>query len=496
MEIIFPEDQIRVLLQSFPPNQSNLGLNGSLKRPGDFLTRITPSKTARICGGSSKSTPGRLSRDTTPGRSGGDRYIPNRSAMDMEASYHKLCRETNNSVDEEMMSPSRRKYQKMLKENLNIAEGKSSRVLSFSTKATTPSKNCEKMLFTRSPGPNTPYKKFIRHIPQTAERILDAPEILDDFYLNLVDWSENNQVAVALASSVWIWNADTGTPKELFTLEDGEYVTSVKWIAEGGHNLAVGTSDACLQIWDVAQMKLLRMMTGHESRVSSLSWNQYILSSGSRTGTILHSDVRVPDHLVSRSEHHTQEVCGLTWSDDGKYLASGGNDNIVCVWSSRGGQLFANPSPHLVLSEHQAAVRALAWCPWQSGVLATGGGTNDRTIKIWNVNNGNLLSNLDTKSQVCGLLWNETYKELVSSHGYPSYRINIWKYPSLTKVADLIGHSGRILQLNLSPDTETLLSTGADETLRLWHCFPIDESKNREVRGRQPYSAFKAHLIR
>ena len=34
-------------------------------------------------------------------------------------------------------------------------------------------------------------------------------------------------------------------------------MTSVKWIAEGGDNLAVGTSDACLQIWDVAQVKYI-----------------------------------------------------------------------------------------------------------------------------------------------------------------------------------------------------------------------------------------------
>ena len=32
-------------------------------------------------------------------------------------------------------------------------------------------------------------------------------------------------------------------------------------------------------------------------------------------------------------EGHTQEVCGMKWSTDGRFLASGGGDNAVKVWS-------------------------------------------------------------------------------------------------------------------------------------------------------------------
>lgn len=75
-------------------------------------------------------------------------------------------------------------------------------------------------------------------------------------------------------------------------------------------------------------------MEGHSARVGSLSWNSYILSSGCRSGQIIHHDVRQREHSVAILSGHTQEVCGLKWSTDGKYLASGGNDNVLNIWQA------------------------------------------------------------------------------------------------------------------------------------------------------------------
>lgn len=80
----------------------------------------------------------------------------------------------------------------------------------------------------------------------------------------------------------------------------------------------------------------------------------YILSqhSGCRDGSIHHHDVRKPEHIVAMSQQHNLEVCGLQWSPDGSKLASGGNDNLVCIWNA------GNPSePAQVLGGHQSAVK-------------------------------------------------------------------------------------------------------------------------------------------
>lgn len=102
----------------------------------------------------------------------------------------------------------------------------------------------------------------------------------------------------------------------------------------------------------------------------------------------MHHDVRQRDHLISTINAHAQEVCGLKWSLDGQYLASGGNDNMLQIWQSITGRNSSQPV--YSFNQHQAAVKALAWCPWQNNLLASGGGTADRTIRFWNISTGKL----------------------------------------------------------------------------------------------------------
>ena len=49
-------------------------------------------------------------------------------------------------------------------------------------------------------------------------------------------------------------------------------------------------------------------------------------------------------------------MCGLRWSPDGRHLASGGNDNVLCVWDAALADHNVG-NPLLSLSQHQAAVK-------------------------------------------------------------------------------------------------------------------------------------------
>uniref|UniRef100_A0A1B6DR46 Fizzy-related protein homolog n=2 Tax=Clastoptera arizonana TaxID=38151 RepID=A0A1B6DR46_9HEMI len=309
-------------------------------------------------------------------------------------------------------------------------------------------------------------RKATRKISRIPFKVLDAPDLQDDFYLNLVDWSSQNVLSVGLGSCVYLWSACTSQVTRLCDLSsDGNSVTSVAW-NERGNFVAVGTHNGYVQVWDVAVSKQVNKLVGHSARVGALAWNGDMLSSGSRDRMILQRDVRTPSIAPERRlVGHRQEVCGLKWSPDNQYLASGGNDNRLYVWNMH------SLSPLQTYTEHLAAVKAIAWSPHHHGLLASGGGTADRCIRFWNTLTGQPMQCVDTGSQVCNLAWSKHSSELVSTHGYSQNQILVWKYPTLTQVAKLTGHSYRVLYLAMSPDGEAIVTGAGDETLRFWNVF-------------------------
>jgi len=400
----------------------------------------------------------------------GDRFIPCRSTSNLSDAFYNM-----NLNKDLQLNPAttmaEEEYKQKFKEHYNNVMGikEGGRILSFSSKPDVVKgyDNGSKVLYSSTKkGANTTK----RHIPSAPEKVLDAPDIVDDFYLELMDWSRDNKIAVGLGSCVYLWDASSGDIVKLVAMDDHDQVCSLKWSADGNF-LAVGDSCSMVQLWDVERQKRLRKMRGHTERVNTLSWNKHILSSGSTDKKINNHDVRIAEHLTSTFAGHEEAVCGIEWSHDGDQLASGGNDNLVQIWNK------GMENPVHTFTEHQSAVKALAWHPRKRGVLATGGGSSDRHIRLWNTQLGCCNHQIDTKSQVCSLKWSSHYDELMSGHGYHRYQLSIWSYPSMTWVKDLEGHTGRVLALAMSPDGQTVCSAGADETLRMWKCFQCDDKK-------------------
>lgn len=277
----------------------NLSKQRSLSSSCLSFSSKTPSKglseeSAR--GKTPSKTPLRKSKTPTPNKAGrtpgGDRFIPSRVASNLDLAHYKISQEDN----AENCSPDKNDLSKALANNLLGNQ----RVLAYKHKApAAPAgfQNPTRVLYTQTRTPSTS-SKTNRYIPQGPDRILDAPDIVDDFYLNLLDWGSNNILAAALGSHVYLWNASTGNIEQLLELQGNDYVCSLAWIQEGDC-LAVGTTEGSIELWDCSRSKRLRVMNGHSARVGSLAWNKYVLSSGCRSGQIIHHDVRQREHILA-----------------------------------------------------------------------------------------------------------------------------------------------------------------------------------------------------
>ncbi|CAE6452971.1 unnamed protein product [Rhizoctonia solani] len=345
-----------------------------------------------------------------------------------------------------------------------------------------------------------------RKISDKPERILDAPGLMDDFYLNLLAWSSGNILAIALGECVYLWAAETGTVTHLSTApcdpateQPITHITGLDWSLDSAY-LGISYANGTIEVWDVESGSKLRSMMGRQGQVACLAWNQHILASGCVDGAIWMHDTRIAAHKVAEMISHTSEVCGLKWqpanangSGGGMLgmLASGGNDNVVNAWDSRvGSTSTANGTraqPKWTKRNHTAAVKALAWCPWQPNLLATGGGTGDAMIHFWSSTSGARVNSLSTPGQVTSLVWSQHSKELLSTHGFPHNAVMVHSYPGMGKIAEIKdAHDTRVLFSAASPNGDVVATGAGDENLKFWKIWEIP--KKTAVRKREEES--------
>ncbi|GFZ15981.1 transducin family protein [Actinidia rufa] len=126
------------------------------------------------------------------------------------------------------------------------------------------------------------------------------------------------------------------------------------------------------------------------------------------------------------------------------------------------------------LEDHTAAVKALAWFPFQGNLLASCGGGSDRYMKFWNTHTGACLNSVDTGSQVCALLWNKNERELLSSYGFTQNQLSL-EVPIHGEISRAHWPYIKSTFHGSEPDGCTVASAAGDETLRFWNVFGAPE---------------------
>lgn len=317
----------------------------------------------------------------------------------------------------------------------------------------------------------TPSRKK-RTISTTPVCIMDAPELVNDYLISPLDWSKSGFIAVALGTEVYFWRDSpshkSNAPNLLFGNNDDNddivNVCSLSWSSM--HHLAAGNEVGVISIWDTERQLPVRTFNGHIGSVASLDWSNYVLSSGGYDSKIINWDTRARVPLISTWPLDTNGyVVSLKGDKSGSLVASGDTIGDISIYCTRTNNRLAK------IEGHNATVKAIAWCPWQDNLLATGAGRDDPTIKFWNTTTSTLLDTLKTQGQVSALIWLSNTMELISSHGYAAPGINIWRYPMLSNVVNLRHGENTITRIGglaLSSDRNTLLSIGSDEALCFW----------------------------
>lgn len=230
-----------------------------------------------------------------------------------------------------------------------------------------------------------------------------------------------------------------------------------------GRPLVTGLGTTKLSLWDATTGKLLRTLEGHTGGISAVTFSPdgKTIATAAYDKTVMLWEAATGKSILTFKEH-TGPVLTVAFSTDGKLVASGGADKKVLVWKAPAGTV-ANK-----FEGHANEVVSLAWGPTATGLLASG--SNDKTVRLWNTKTGQPGREFTETGETAALslAWSPDGKLLASGH-YDD-RIRIWQVNNGKQIHTLEerGSPPQVTSLAWAANDSLIASGRGNHTLQLW----------------------------
>ncbi|MBD2355360.1 serine/threonine protein kinase [Tolypothrix sp. FACHB-123] len=273
-----------------------------------------------------------------------------------------------------------------------------------------------------------------------------------------------------------LWNLST--QKLINTLSGHSQAVKSVNFSPDGKILASASDDRTIKLWNIHTSQEICTLVGHSHAVKSVAFspNGQILASGSWDKTIKLWDVNTGKEISTITGHQLQ-VNSVAFSPQGQILASASLDRTVRLWELLTNDvLFASheitkefknrPNCTLlgILSGHSWAVLTVAFSP-DGKILATG--SDDNTIKLWQVNTGQVITTLLGHSwSVLAVAFTIDGTMLISASR--DRTVKLWQVSTAKEIATLSGHADSVSTVAVSQAAQLIASASKDKTIKLW----------------------------
>ncbi len=274
-----------------------------------------------------------------------------------------------------------------------------------------------------------------------------------------VDWHADGELVATADNSgeVKIWRANDLEEIQKFKFTGQGY--SVRWSPDGtcfavGHGTDVS-------VVDFAEGNVIcHWRQAHEKDVTEVSWspNGRQLASSSDDGTIKVWEVAGRKNFTMLKLSSNHGVTNLAWSPDGRLIASGEASGQVKLWDA---------STHDLKQEfngHASLVRDLCFSP-DGRRLASA--SEDRTITVQDIADEEDAYTILSPSPVHALAWSSGEGGRLISGNWDG-TVRVYDPRSRQAVKTLYGHNDRAWDIALSPDGKSLASVAVGGAIKFW----------------------------
>jgi WD40 repeat protein len=173
----------------------------------------------------------------------------------------------------------------------------------------------------------------------------------------------------------------------------GSIVNSIAF-SPNGKQLASGSSDCTIRLWDTASGANTGTLPGHSSDVNSVAFspNGKQLASGSSDCTIKLWDTASGANTGSLTAH-SSDVNSVAFSPSGKQLASASSDTRILLWD------LGSEEPPSYTLKHHSSFTSVAFSIDATELIC---GTLDDKIIVWNLTSGEY-DTIDSKHSAPGI---------------------------------------------------------------------------------------------